>query len=61
LSIYLTEVADFSQVFSNLATAILFIITIYYTAILFVVGAEVAKVLGLRRVMRHQREVFEGA
>jgi len=59
LSIYLTEVADFSQIFSNLATAILFVVTIYYTAILFVLGAEVAKVLGLRRVMRHQREVFE--
>ena len=61
LSIYLTEVADFSQVFSNLATGILFILTIYYTAILFVLGAEVAKVLSLRRVMRHQREVFESA
>lgn len=60
LSFYLTEVADFSQVFSNLATAILFVITIYYAAILFVLGAEVAKVLGLRRVMRHQREVFDG-
>lgn len=59
LSFYLTEVADFSQVFSNLATAVLFVITIYYTAILFVLGAEVAKVLALRRVMRHQREVFD--
>ena len=59
LSIYLTEVADFSQIFSNLATAVLFVVTVYYTAILFVLGAEVAKVLGLRRVMRHQREVFE--
>lgn len=61
LSFYLTEVADYSQIFSNLATVILFVITIYYTAILFVLGAEVAKVLSLRRVMRHQREVFEGA
>jgi membrane protein len=61
LSLYLTEVADFSQVFSNLATAVLFVISIYYTAILFVLGAEVAKVLALRRVMRHQREVFDAA
>lgn len=61
LGYYLTEVADYSRIFSNLATAILFVITIYYTAILFVLGAEVAKVLSLRRVMRRQREVFEGA
>jgi membrane protein len=59
LSFYLTEFADFSTVFSNLATIVLFVISIYYTAILFVLGAEVAKVLALRRVMRHQREVFD--
>lgn len=59
LSWYLTDVADFSEVFSNLATAILFVVSFYYTAILFVLGAEVGKVLGLRRVMRHQREVFD--
>lgn len=61
LSFYLTEVADFSQVFSNLATGVLFVLSFYYTAILFVLGAEVSKVLGLRRVMRHQREVFDAA
>jgi membrane protein len=59
LSWYLTDVADFSEVFSNLATVILFVVSFYYTAILFVLGAEVGKVLGLRRVMRHQREVFD--
>lgn len=61
LSLYLTNVADYSQVFSNLATVFLFILSIYYTAMLFVLGAEVAKVLALRRVMRHQREVFDTA
>ncbi len=59
LSLYLTNVADYSRVFSNLATVFLFILSIYYTAMLFVLGAEVAKVLALRRVMRHQREVFD--
>lgn len=61
LSFYLTRVADYSRVFSNLATVFLFIVTIYYTGILFVLGAEVAKVLRVRRVMRHQREVFDAA
>ncbi|MFW6084912.1 MAG: YihY/virulence factor BrkB family protein [Gemmatimonadota bacterium] len=59
LSLYLTNVADYSEIFSNLATGFLFVLSIYYTAMLFVLGAEVAKVLALRRVMRHQREVFD--
>lgn len=60
LGYYLTEVADFSEVFSNLATVVLFILSFYYTAILFVLGAEVGKVLAFRRIMLRQREVFEG-
>lgn len=60
LSFYLTEVADFSEVFSNFATIILFIVSLYYTAILFVLGAEIGKVLAFRRVMLRQREVFGG-
>lgn len=59
LGVYLTEFADFTRVFSAFATLILVVVSFYYTAILFLLGAEVAKVRGYQRVMRHQREVFD--
>ncbi len=61
LSLYLTEIADFTRVFSAFATLVLVVVSFYYTAILFILGAEVAKVRAYQRVMRHQREVFDSA
>lgn len=43
----------------TLTAAVVIIIWIYYAAMLFVLGGEVAQVYELRRVRRHQREVFE--
>jgi membrane protein len=59
LGVYLTEVADFTRVFSAFATLTLVVVSFYYTAILFILGAEVAKVRAYQRVMRQQREVFD--
>ncbi len=56
---YLSDVADFSRVFFAFATLVILVISVYYAAVIFVLGGEVAKVYGLRRVMRRQRELFD--
>ena len=59
LSWYLSEVADFGQVFFAFATLIVLVVSLYYAAVIFVLGGEVAKVYGRRAVMRRQRESFD--
>ena len=56
---YLSEVADFSQVFFAFATLIVLVVSLYYAAVIFVLGGEVAKVYGQRSVMRRQRVMFD--
>jgi membrane protein len=56
---YVAEVADFTRVFFAFATLVILVVSLYYVAIGFVLGAEVAKVYDLRRTMRRQREAFE--
>lgn len=56
---YLSDVADFSRFFFAFATLVVLVVSFYYTAIAFVLGGEVAKVYGLRRAMRQQREAFD--
>ena len=58
---YLSDVADFSRFFFAFATLVVLVVSFYYTAIAFVLGGEVAKVYGLRRAMRQQREAFDTA
>jgi membrane protein len=58
---YLAEVADFSQVFFAFATLIVLVVSLYYAAVIFVLGGEVAKVYGQRSVMRRQRVMFDQA
>jgi membrane protein len=43
----------------TLTAGVVIVIWIYYAAMLFILGGEVAQVYELRRVRRHQREVFE--
>ena len=59
LGFYVTEIADFTRIFSAFATLALVVVSFYYAAILFILGAEVAKVVAYHRVMRQQREVFD--
>lgn len=56
---YVTNYADFSRVFFTLTTVVVVVITLYYGAILFLLGGEVAQVYQMRRTMRAQRETFE--
>lgn len=56
---YLSDVADFSRVFFAFATLVVTVVAFYYAAVVFVLGGEVAKVFGLRRVMHRQRELFD--
>ena len=43
----------------TLTAAVVVVFWVYYAAMLFVLGGEVAQVYDLRRVRRRQREVFE--
>lgn len=56
---YLAEVADFTRIFFAFATLVILVVSLYYVAIVFVLGAEMAKVYDMRRTMRRQREEFE--
>lgn len=56
---YVADVADFTRVFFAFATLVILVVSLYYVAIGFVLGAEIAKVYDLRRTMRRQREGFE--
>jgi len=46
-------------VFFAFATLIVLVVSLYYAAVIFVLGGEVAKVYGQRSVMRRQREMFD--
>lgn len=58
---WITNFADYSAVFFAFSTFIVVVIAIYYGSVLFVLGGEVAQVAELRRTLRRQREMFEGA
>lgn len=49
---YVTEVADFTSAFGNLATLAVLIFWIYYGALVFIVGGEVAQVYTMRKASR---------
>ncbi len=53
---YVTGVADFRSTWGNVATFIILVIWIYYTALVFVLGGEVAQVVSMQRTRRRQKE-----
>ena len=54
------EKANPSSLYTGtLAAVVLVIVWVYYAALIFILGGEVAQVYELRRVRRLQREVFE--
>jgi len=60
LSWYATSAADWDSVFGNLATIAVLIFWIYYEALVFILGGEVAQVYTMRKASRVQvRETFE--
>jgi len=53
---YVTSVADFGSTYGNLATLVILIFWIYYSAIAFILGGEVAQVVAMHRIRRRQKE-----
>lgn len=56
---YLANFAGYQSVFFAFATVVVLVISLYYTAALFVLSGEVAQLVEQRRTMARQREVFD--
>jgi membrane protein len=53
---YATSIANYSSTYGSLSTLIILFFWIYYTAIIFILGGEIAQVAATRRIMRRQQE-----
>jgi len=53
---YVTNVADYRSTYGNLATLVVLILWIYYSATVFILGGEVGQVFAMRRIRRKQKE-----
>lgn len=53
---YVTNIAVFHTTYGNLATLIILIFWIYYLAVAFILGGEVAQVVAMRRIRQQQKE-----
>lgn len=53
---YVIHLANYSSTYGNLATLVVLGIWIYYTAVVFILGGEVAQVWAMMRVRRRQKE-----
>jgi len=53
---YVTEIADYRSTYGSVATLFILFLWIYYTAVAFILGGEIAQVDAMRRVRRRQRE-----
>lgn len=53
---YVTGVADFRSTWGNIATIAIVVIWVYYTAVVFVLGGEVAQVISMHRTRKRQRQ-----
>lgn len=56
---YVGTVADYRTTYGTLATLVLLFFWVYYSAVVFVLGGEVAQVYDLLRRRRKQRELLE--
>lgn len=53
---YVTSIADFGSTYGNFATLVILIFWIYYSAIAFILGGEIAQVVAMHRIRRRQKE-----
>jgi len=56
---YVTYVANYGTLYGRLATLIVLVFWIYYSAVVFILGGEVGQVYDLSRTRRRQRELLE--
>lgn len=52
---YVTEIAQYSA-WGGIATFVILVIWLYYTAVVFVLGGEVAQVMAMQRIRKRQKE-----
>jgi membrane protein len=56
---YVANVASYTSAYGTLATFVIIVFWIYYSAVVFVVGGEVGQVYELHRTRRKQRELLD--
>ncbi len=56
---YVTNYANYASTYGYLATLIIVVFWIYYSAVVFILGGEVGQVYELSRIRRRQRELLE--
>ncbi len=56
---YVTYVANYGSMYGRLATVVVLVFWIYYSAVVFILGGEVGQVYDLGRTRRRQRELLE--
>jgi membrane protein len=56
---YVANYADYSTTYGALATLIILVFWIYYSAVVFILGGEVGQVYDLVRIRRRQKELLE--
>jgi membrane protein len=53
---YVTTIANYGSTYGSLSTIFILFFFIYYTAIVFILGGEIAQVAAMRRIRRRQLE-----
>ncbi len=53
---YVTSLADYTSMYGNLATLVVLVLWIYYSAVVFILGGEVAQIFAMKRIRRRQKE-----
>lgn len=56
---YVANIANYTSAYGTLATFVVLVFWIYYSAVVFVVGGEVGQVYELHRIRRRQRELLD--
>ncbi|MEO0135999.1 MAG: YihY/virulence factor BrkB family protein [candidate division WOR-3 bacterium] len=56
-TLYVTRVVDYSKIFGSLSAVILLLLWLYYSACVFLYGAELSYVYARRKILREKRRI----